>query len=72
MYYDDRNLHRRTGFAFFQSSGFSSPEYEVCRKEERQQQRKSRAEREKEIALIMKCFKVDRSTAEELAARKTA
>ncbi len=36
MYYDNRNLYRHTSFAFFRSSGFSSPEYEVCRKDDRQ------------------------------------
>lgn len=68
MYYEKRNLYQHTGWSFFRSSGFSSPEYEVCRKEELQQRKKSRAEREKEIAIIMKYFEVDRPTAEAWAA----
>lgn len=72
MYYEKRNLYQHTGWGFFKSSGFSSPEYEVCRKEELQQRKQSRAEREKEIALIMKYFEVDRPTAEAWAALETA
>lgn len=68
MYYEKRNLYQHTSWSFFRSSGFSSPEYEVCRKEELQQRKKSRAEREKEIAIIMKYFEVDRPTAEAWAA----
>ena len=72
MYYEKRNLYQHTGWGFFKSSGFSSPEYEVCKKEELQQRKKSRADFEKEIALIMKYFDVDRPTAEAWTALETA
>lgn len=71
MYYEERNLYRGVGFTSFKRTGFSSPEYEVCRKEERQY-RKNRSEREKQIALLMKCFKIDRATAEAWITQKPA
>lgn len=72
LYYEKRNLYNHIGYGFFRSTGYSSPEYEVCKKEERNQRKKSRKERENEIALVMKYFEVDRATAEELLAMKTA
>lgn len=72
LYYEKRNLYNHTGWGFFRSTGYSSPEYEVCKKEDRNQRKKSRKERENEIALVMKYFEVDRATAEELLAMKTA
>lgn len=41
MYYERRNLYQHTGWSFFKSSGFSSPEYEVCRKEELKRRKKN-------------------------------
>ena len=72
LYYEKRNLYNHTGWGFFKSTGYSSPEYEVCKKEERNQRKKSRKERENEIALVMKYFEVDLATAEELLSMKTA
>lgn len=72
LYYEKRNLYNHTGWGFFRSTGYSSPEYEVCKKEDRNQRKKSRKERENEIALVMKYFEVDMATAEELLAMKTA
>lgn len=72
LYYEKRNLYNHIGWGFFKSTGYSSPEYEVCKKEERNQRKKSRKERENEIALVMKYFEVDRATAEELLSMKTA
>lgn len=66
MYYENRNLYAKTGLGFFNSTGSSSPEYEVMRKDEKERQRKkANQQREKEISLLMEYFHFDRATAEQ-------
>lgn len=75
LYYMDRNLYRRTGFGFWNDTGFSVQEYEVIRKEsvvkelenrlKKRQEKQEHRKQEDDLVFIMKVLGVDRQRAEE-------